>query len=103
MAADLMVDLVELIRERLAPLDPDTLEVFDDSHEHAGHAGAKDGGGHFQLVIVSRAFSGQSAVARHRLVYRALADLMPGRIHALAIRAYAPGEMETSTRNQSRE
>jgi BolA protein len=82
----------EMIRARLSRLAPDTLEVFDDSHEHAGHAGAKDGGGHFQLVIVSRQFAGKNAVARHRLVYDALSDLMPKQIHALAIRAYAPEE-----------
>ena len=89
----------ELIRERLSRLAPDALEVFDDSHEHAGHAGAKDGGGHFQLVIVSRNFAGKSSVARHRLVYEALSDLIPKRIHALAIRAYAPEEeMGTSAK-----
>ena len=86
----------DLIRERLAPLAPEALEVFDESHEHAGHAGAKDGGGHYQLVIVSREFAGKPAVARHRLVYEALSDLMPGRIHALAIQAYAPEEMGPS-------
>ena len=89
----------EMIRERLSALVPDALEVFDDSHEHAGHAGAKEGGGHFQLVIVSRKFAGKTAVARHRLVYEALSDLMPKRIHALAIRAYAPDEeMGTSAK-----
>jgi BolA protein len=89
----------EMIRERLSRLAPDALEVFDDSHEHAGHAGAKEGGGHYQLVIVSRKFAGKSAVARHRLVYEALSDLMPKRIHALAIRAYAPEEeMGTSAK-----
>ena len=89
----------EMIRERLSALVPDALEVFDDSHEHAGHAGAKEGGGHFQLVIVSRKFAGKTAVARHRLVYEALSDLMPKRIHALAIRAYAPEEeMGTSAK-----
>jgi len=89
----------EMIRERLSRLVPDALEVFDDSHEHAGHAGAKEGGGHFQLLIVSRHFTGKNAVARHRLVYEALSDLMPKRIHALAIRAYAPEEeMGTSAK-----
>ena len=82
----------ELIRERLSRLTPDALEIFDDSHEHAGHAGAREGGGHFQLVIVSREFAGKRAVARHRLVYEALSDLMPKQIHALAIRAYTPEE-----------
>jgi BolA protein len=93
------MNIEELIRERLSRLAPDMLEVFDDSHEHAGHAGAKDGGGHFQLVIVSREFAGKPAVARHRLVYEALGDLMPNRIHALAIRAYTPEEeMGTSAK-----
>ena len=92
------MNIEELIRERLSRLAPDALEVFDDSHEHAGHAGAKDGGGHYQLVIVSRQFAGKTAVARHRLVYAALSDLMPNRIHALAIRAYAPEEMGTSAK-----
>jgi BolA protein len=82
----------EKIRERLYGLQPESLEVFDDSRDHVGHVGAKDGGGHFQLVIVSRQFVGKSAVARHRLVYDALSDLIPKQIHALAIRAYAPDE-----------
>ena len=92
------MDIEELIRARLARLAPDSLEVFDDSREHAGHAGAQDGAGHYQLVIVSRQFAGKNAVARHRLVYEALSDLMPKRIHALAIRAYAPEEMGTSAK-----
>ena len=93
------MSIEELIRERLSRLAPDALEVFDDSQEHAGHAGAKDGGGHFQLVIVSRNFAGKNAVARHRLVYEALGDLMPKQIHALAIRAYTPEEeMGTSAK-----
>ena len=92
------MSIEETIRERLSRLAPDTLEVFDDSHEHVGHAGAKDGGGHFQLVIVSREFAGKSPVVRHRLIYEALGDLMPGQIHALAIRAYAPEELGTSAK-----
>ena len=93
------MNMIETIRERLAPLDPESLEVFDDSHKHAGHVGARDGGGHYQLVIVSREFAGKPAVARHRLVYQALSDLMPGRIHALAIRAYTPEEMGPSAKS----
>jgi BolA family transcriptional regulator, general stress-responsive regulator len=93
------MNLEEMIRARLSRLAPETLEVFDDSHEHAGHAGAKDGGGHFQLVIVAREFAGKSAVARHRLVYDALSDMMPKQIHALAIRAYAPEELGTSAKS----
>jgi BolA protein len=92
------MNVEEMIRERLSRLAPESLEVFDDSHEHAGHAGAKDGGGHFQLVIVSREFAGKPAIARHRLVYDALSDLIPKRIHALAIRAYAPEELGTSAK-----
>jgi BolA protein len=83
----------DAIRERLRSLAPESLEVFDDSADHAGHAGAKDsGGGHFQVVIVSAAFTGRSRLARHRLVYDALRDLMPASIHALAIVAHAPEE-----------
>ena len=88
-----------MIRERLSSLAPDSLEVFDDSRDHAGHAGAKDGGGHFELVIVSREFAGKPAIARHRLIYAALSDLMPKQIHALAIRAYAPDELGTSAKS----
>ncbi|HEY5929451.1 MAG TPA: BolA family protein [Burkholderiales bacterium] len=93
------MSMIETIRERLAPLAPESLEVFDDSHKHVGHAGARDGGGHYQLVIVSREFTGKPAVARHRLVYQALSDLMPGRIHALAISAYTPEEMGPSAKS----
>jgi len=92
------VTTADLIRERLAPLAPDALEVFDDSHKHAGHVGAKDGGGHYQLMIVSREFVGKPSLARHRLVYQALSDLMPGRIHALAIQAYTPEELRPSAK-----
>ena len=88
--------VVDTIRERLAPLAPESLEVFDDSRDHEGHAGAAGGGGHYQLVIVSKEFAGKPAVARHRLIYQALSDLMPARIHALAIRAYTPEEMGSS-------
>ena len=92
------MNLEEMIRQRLSRLSPESLEVFDDSSEHAGHAGARDGGGHFQLVIVAREFAGKTAVARHRLVYDALSDLMPKQIHALAIHAYAPEELGTSAK-----
>jgi BolA protein len=88
--------MVDTIRSRLMALSPESIEVYDDSHEHAGHAGARDGGGHYQLVIVSKQFHGKPAVVRHRLVYQALSDLMPARIHALAIRAYTPEEMGSS-------
>ncbi|HNH88971.1 MAG TPA: BolA family protein [Thiobacillaceae bacterium] len=76
---------------RLAALDPRNLEIVDDSARHAGHAGAKSGG-HYQLTLVSPAFAGLSLVARHRLVYQTLGDMMDGKIHALSITALAPGD-----------
>jgi len=81
------------IRERLAALDPESIELRDDSARHAGHAGARPGGGtHWTLVIVSKQFAGKPTLARHRLVYRALGELLRDPIHALAITARAPGE-----------
>jgi len=78
---------VEAIRQRLvAALAPTVLEIVDDSHRHAGHAGARDGRGHFSVRIASPAFAGLSPVARHRAVYDALGDLMQTDIHALSIR-----------------
>jgi BolA protein len=85
-----------LLRARLASLDPVQLELYDESHEHAGHAGARDGGGHFQLTIVSARFAGHDRLARHRMVYRAVGDLMPGRVHALSITASTPEEMNAA-------
>jgi BolA protein len=82
-----------LMQQRLAGLNPESLEILDESGKHVGHEGAKSGGGHFQLVIVSRAFDGKPPQARHRMVYEALGPLMHKEIHALAIRAYAPGEI----------
>lgn len=81
------------IRERLsAALDPVALELADESALHAGHEGARGGGGHYRLTIVSSRFRGQSTLARHRLVYGALGELMKRDIHALAIRALTPEE-----------
>ena len=79
------------IRQRLAPLNPVTLELRDESGQHAGHAGARpSGGSHWQLTIVSDAFRGKTPVARHRMVYEALGDLMKQDIHALKIEAHPP-------------
>jgi BolA protein len=88
-----MTDVAGLIQERLAALAPESLEVLDESAAHAGHEGARGGGGHYRLTIVSSRFAGQSAQARHRMVYDALGPLMQRQIHALAIKAYAPGEI----------
>ena len=81
------------IEEKLAPLHPESIAVLDESGLHVGHDGAKDGGGHYQLIIVSAAFARQSLQARHRMVYAALDTLMNKEIHALAIKAYAPDEI----------
>jgi BolA protein len=73
-------------------LQPSELEVVDDSHLHAGHAGAADGRGHFTVNVVAERFAGLPVVRRHRLVYEAVGDMMATDIHALSIRALAPGE-----------
>ncbi|WP_374609355.1 BolA family protein [Thermomonas sp.] len=84
---------VERIRALLTEaLAPQSLDVADDSHKHAGHAGARGGQGHFGVDIVSSAFAGKLPLARHRLVYAALGDMMQTDIHALSIRARTPGE-----------
>lgn len=82
----------QLLEERLAAVQPDSLHIEDESHLHAGHAGAK-AGGHFRLQVVSNLFSGKNTLARHRLIYDAAGDLMHGRIHALSIRALSPDEV----------
>jgi BolA protein len=84
------------IRARLARLEPDSLELTDESAQHQGHAGWKPGGGtHWRLRIVSSRFAGKPTVARHRMVYESLGDLMQHPIHALAIQARAPDEIGT--------
>ena len=82
----------EIGRRLEAALQPQLIEVIDESHLHVGHAGARDGRGHFKLYIVTSHFSGLKLVQRHRLVYQALGDLMQTDIHALAIEARAPDE-----------
>jgi BolA protein len=85
--------VIATIRERLAPLAPMKLEIDDESALHAGHEGAKGGGGHYRMHIVAAAFQGKGTLERHRLVYQALGELMRERIHALSIRAQAPEEL----------
>lgn len=82
-----------LLEQRLAALEPELIQIYDESAEHAGHAGAASGGGHYQLIVVSRRFEGQARVARHRLVYQAVGDLMQRQVHALAITALTPEEL----------
>jgi BolA protein len=86
------VTVIDRIHQRLGVLAPERIEVIDDSHLHAGHAGARSGGGHYSLSIVSAAFDGKNTVSRHRLIYDALGDMMRQDIHALAIQARTPEE-----------
>jgi BolA family transcriptional regulator, general stress-responsive regulator len=81
------------IRARLAALDPLSVDIIDDTALHAGHAGARAGGGHYRLAIVSARFVGLGTVARHRLIYETLEDLMKRDIHALAIDARTPDQI----------
>jgi BolA family transcriptional regulator, general stress-responsive regulator len=84
--------VIDQIRSRLASLAPSVLELEYDSALHAGHAGARSGGGHYRLTIVAAAFAGKNTVARHRMIYAALGDMMRKEIHALAIQARSPEE-----------
>jgi BolA protein len=87
--------VAEEIRQRLGALSPVQLELLDESAKHAGHTGAKPGGNtHWKLTIVSAAFAGNSTLARHRMIYEALGELMQDPIHALSISAKAPGEID---------
>lgn len=89
------MSVAEEITRRLGALAPLRMALVDESAKHAGHAGAAPGGNtHWNLTIVSAAFAGKPTVARHRMVYDALGDLMNDPIHALAIRARAPGESD---------
>lgn len=88
-------DRRERLVRRLQGLDPEQLEVIDDSHRHAGHAGAADGRGHFTVTIVSKRFAGLGTLKRHRLVFETVGDMMSTDIHALSIHALAPGEALT--------
>ena len=87
------MDLSAVIRERLAALEPQSVELLDESGRHVGHAGAASGGSHFRLVIVSPRFAGLGRLKRHRLIYDALGPLMRHEIHALAIQAFTPDEL----------
>ena len=84
---------IKAMRSRLAALEPVSLDIIDDSHKHAGHAGASGGGGHYALRIVSAQFAGRNTVARHRMIYSALGELMKRDIHAINIQAKTPDEI----------
>jgi BolA protein len=88
------MDRLQLIENRLRErLAAESLEVTDDSAQHAGHPGARGGGGHYTVTVVSARFRGLGPLERHRLVYEALGDLMHQEIHALSVRALAPEEL----------
>jgi len=88
-----MNNAIEAIEKRLAVLAPESIEILDESGRHIGHEGAKGGGGHYRLLLVSARFHGVPLPARHRMVYDALGDLMKKEIHALSIKAYSPQEI----------
>lgn len=84
---------IEAMRVHLAALNPLSVEILDESHQHAGHAGSREGGGHYLLRIVSPQFIGKSTIARHRMIYSALGAMMKREIHALNIQAITPDEV----------
>ncbi|MEI8035306.1 MAG: BolA family protein [Betaproteobacteria bacterium] len=84
---------IEQIQTLLASLEPESLEILDDSEKHRGHPGAQSGGGHYSLHFVSAAFEGLNRMARHRLVYEKLHSMMGQKIHALSIKVYSPTEV----------
>jgi BolA protein len=86
--------ILDALHEKLTDaFRPTRLEIVDDSARHAGHAGAREGGeSHFNVTIEAQAFAGESKVARQRMVYRALAEELAGPVHALSVKALAPGE-----------
>lgn len=93
MTSGRQTNTLERIEQKLAVLTPDSVELIDDTEKHTGHEGAKGGGGHFQLIIVSPLFEGKSTQARHRMIHSALGELFKSEIHALTIKAYTPDEI----------
>ncbi|HIL94070.1 MAG TPA: BolA family transcriptional regulator [Cycloclasticus sp.] len=88
-----MTNRTDIIKNTLSEsLQPTFIQVLDDSQAHAGHEGAKSGGGHFYLTIVTNDFEGLSRIKRHQLIYKALGDMMKSDIHALSIKAFTPEE-----------
>ena len=89
------MDRIAEIRARLErELSPTTIDIIDESHLHAGHAGAASGAGHFNVTVVSERFAEQSPIERHRMVYAALGDLMQTEIHALSIQTQVADDQE---------
>lgn len=90
------MNTIEMIRDKLAPLAPERLEIKDESTRHAGHEGAKGGGGHYQLTIISAQFVGKTLIARHRMINELLGNMMQKEIHAISIKAYTPDENQNA-------
>jgi BolA protein len=89
-----VTDRIREIERRLrAALTLERIEIVDESQQHAGHAGARGGGGHFAVTLVSPQFAGLNPIQRHQLVYAALGDLMQREIHALSLRVFTPAEL----------
>ena len=86
------MSVIATMRKQLEQLQPQRLDIADDSALHAGHAGAASGGGHFRMTIVSPLFAGLPTIARHRMVYDALGAMMKREIHAMSIVARTPEE-----------
>ena len=84
----------EIERLLTTAFEPETLGVEDESHLHEGHEGARDGRGHFRVLIIAEAFDGVGMLERHRMVYRELGQMMQTDIHALAIDAWSPDELD---------
>jgi BolA protein len=84
----------EITRLLAEAFDPETLGVEDESYLHEGHAGAKDGRGHFRVLIIAEVFEGKTMIERHRMIYRVLDDMMRLDIHALAIDVWSPDELD---------
>ena len=87
------MNTITFIKQKLTILKPEKIEIFDESSKHIGHEGAKNGGGHFLLTIISGNFYEKSTIERHRMVYAALGEMMERDIHALSIKAYTPEEI----------
>ena len=88
--------MIDRMRRLLAPLEPLELQIEDESAYHTGHPGAREGGGHYRLRLVSPRFRGLTRLQRHRLVYDCLDMLMPGQIHALAMTLLSPDEVASA-------
>ena len=97
----LAAERVQMIEEKLqSALSPVRIEIVDESYKHAGHEGAKSGGGHFSVMLIAEIFAGEKLLQRHRRVYDALGAAMQNEIHALSIRAYTPQEFNSITEQE---